>query len=77
MAFSAKRPDDVLHWYDKMSAGDKRAVASWGRSTLPYADRVAGAVTKSHPERALEIYRRGLDAHLPQAAVSAYESSAA
>ncbi len=36
---------------------------------------MAAAVAKSHPERALEIYRRHLDATLPRADVSAYESA--
>ena len=33
-------------------------------------------MSKSHPERALAIYRSGLEAHLPQASMSAYESAA-
>jgi uncharacterized Zn finger protein len=37
---------------------------------------VAAAVAKSHPQRALEIYRRKLDATLPRADVSAYEAAA-
>ena len=37
---------------------------------------MAAAVAKSHPERAVEIYRRELDATLPRADVSAYESAA-
>jgi hypothetical protein len=79
MAIDAKKPDDVLHWYDKMQAADKRSAGPWGRRALhggSTADRVAAAVAKSHPERALEIYRQGLDSHLPHANTSSYESAA-
>lgn len=34
-------------------------------------------MAKSHPERALEIYQRGLDQVLPHADFSAYESATA
>lgn len=74
-----KLPDDVLHWYDKMQAADKRSAGPWGRRALhggSTADHVAAAVAKSHPERALEIYRQGLDSHLPHANISSYESAA-
>ena len=76
MAIDAKKPDEVVRWYDEMWSGDKRSAGSrggWGSM----ADRVAAAVSKSHPERALEIYRQGLEAHLPHASKSSYESAAA
>jgi uncharacterized Zn finger protein len=77
MAITAKRPDDVLHWYDKMTAGQKDASLAWGRygANAGAANRVAEAVAKSHPERALEIYRRGLDGALPHANMASYESA--
>ena len=77
MAIAAKKPEEVLQWYDKMSAGQKRSGRGWGWAASSHADRVAAAVAKSHPERALEIYRKGLDASLPHANISAYESAAA
>jgi uncharacterized Zn finger protein len=77
MAITAKKPDEVLHWYDKMSKGQNRSGGGWGWNGGGTADRVAAAVAKSHPERALEIYRKGLEGALPQAHVSAYESAAA
>ena len=52
------------------------AVGRWGFAESGIGDRVAAAVAKSHPERAVEIYRQGLDATLPRANVSAYESAA-
>jgi hypothetical protein len=45
-------------------------------SYSPFSDEVAAAAASSHPERALDIYRRGLDAQLKQANISAYESCA-
>jgi uncharacterized Zn finger protein len=80
MAIDAKKPDDVLRWYDKMHTGKTRSTSSWGGRGWhggSTADRVAAAVAKSHPERALEIYRHGLESHLPQANMSSYESAAA
>ena len=76
MAIAAKRPDDVLRWYDKILGGRKKESRGWNRYSTGYADRVAAAVAKSHPDRALEIYRRELDGTLPQAHVSAYEAAA-
>ncbi len=80
IAIDAKKPDDVLHWYDKMHGGKKRSAVSRGRRVWPSgstADRVAAAVSKSHPEQALEIYRQGLESHLPHASMSSCESAAA
>jgi len=76
MAIAAKKPEDVLHWFDKMSAQEKRVSGGWGWAGPSRADHVAEAVAKSHPERALAIYRSGLEAQLPQASIPAYESAA-
>jgi uncharacterized Zn finger protein len=76
MAIATKKPDDVLHWYDKMSKEQNRVGGGWGWLRGETADRVAAAVAQSHPERALEIYQRGLEQVLPQANPSAYESAA-
>ena len=73
MAIDAKDPTEVLRWYDKMCSGDGRPVGVWGGST---ADRVAAAVSGAHPERALEIYRQGLESQLPHAQIKSYESAA-
>jgi len=77
MAIAAKKPEEVLHWFDKMSAQEKGVAGGWGWAGPSRADRVTEAVAKSHPERALAICRSGLDARLPQASMSAYESAAA
>jgi uncharacterized Zn finger protein len=77
MAIAAKRPEEALQWYDKIGAGKQasRSVGRWDEHSS-YADRVAAAVAATHPERALEIYQRALDAYLPRAEFSAYESCA-
>jgi uncharacterized Zn finger protein len=75
MAIADKRPDDVLHWYEKMKRPQQSAAGGWGGYGDSWADRVADAVTKSHPERALEIYRAGLDAQLPHADARCYEAA--
>ena len=77
MAIAAKQPDDVLRWYDKMPKAQRQLGIGWGWHNEGTAERVAEAVAKSHPERALEIYQRGLDQVLPHADFSAYESAAA
>jgi uncharacterized Zn finger protein len=75
MAIAAKQPDEVLRWYDKMPKS-RDSSGGWGWAESGTGDRVAAAVAKSHPERAMEIYRRRLDATLPRADVPAYESAA-
>ena len=68
MAIAAKQPERVLHWYDKMHAGKPNG-------GVYQADRVAEAVAATHPERTLEIYLAALNAQLPHAQVSSYESA--
>jgi uncharacterized Zn finger protein len=76
MAIADRRQDDVLRWYDAMSAGQKhRGSMSWYGSG-GFGDQVAAAVTESHPERSLAIYRQRVDDHLPHASASAYEAVA-
>jgi uncharacterized Zn finger protein len=76
MAIADKQPDDVLKWYDKMQEGKKQAATGWGWQHSSYSDQVAEAVTKSHPQRALEIYQKRLNAFLPQTGIPAYEAAA-
>jgi uncharacterized Zn finger protein len=76
MAIADHRHDDVLRWYDVMSAGQQhRGGMTWYGSGR-HVDRVAAAVTESHPERSLAIYRQRVDDHLPHASASAYEAVA-
>jgi uncharacterized Zn finger protein len=76
IAIAEKRTDDVLHWYDRMQAAEGAASRSFGRySGASYSDRVADAVGKSHPERALEIYQQSLNGELTHADLAAYEAA--
>jgi uncharacterized Zn finger protein len=75
MAIDDKRPDEVLRWYDRM-ASQRKGHGYYGGAGC-YTDRVAAAVADSHLERAIAIYRDGLNAQLPHAQPSAYESAAA
>jgi len=78
MAIADQRADDVLHWYDKMRADRESATVYWNRyADSSYAERVADAVAKSRPERALEIHQEMLGQQLKHAHISAYESAAA
>ena len=54
MAIAAKRPDEVLRWFDKMRSEHQRPGSY--NSPLGDTDRVAVAVSAVYPERALEIY---------------------
>ena len=71
MAIAAKRPDEVLRWFDKMRQGPQRP--GFYSSSSAYADRVADAVKAAYPERAIEIHLAALNAQLPNAQLSAYE----
>jgi uncharacterized Zn finger protein len=78
LAIADKRPEDVLRWYDKIGAEDRKAAGGWGASWQnSYADRVAAAVASTHPERALKIYRRELESSLAHTGIAAYETCAA
>lgn len=71
LAIHEKRPADVLRWYDAWVQADKgKFGVAYG-----YADRVADAVRKDFPERALGIYRRGADGHLQHTGDGAYRDS--
>jgi uncharacterized Zn finger protein len=73
MAIAAKRPDEVLRWFDKMRSGPQRT--GYYDSPLAYTERVAAAVSSTYPERTLEIYLAALNAQLPHAQQSAYEAA--
>jgi uncharacterized Zn finger protein len=77
IAIAEQRPADVLHWYDLMCGA--RQGPAYGSAWIGpdyRADSVAEAVAKSHPERAMAIYRKQVEQNLPQASVGAYETVA-
>src|SRR5262249_30055744 len=67
MAIAARQPDEVLRWHEQM-------LGTYVYRTT-YADSVAAAVVGTYPEKALAIYRDALEAQLPHANLSAYESA--
>ena len=74
LALKAKRPDEVLKWYDRMLAAPKQSGTYYaGRG---YADAVAKAVADTHPQRTFDIYTAALNAQLPNADPRAYEAAA-
>jgi uncharacterized Zn finger protein len=70
MAIAAKDSEAILRWFDKMGADGQSG------GSISYADKVAEAVAETHPERSLAIYTAKLNARLPEAHSSAYETSA-
>ena len=73
VAIAAKRPDDVLAWFDKMRAAP---TPQYHRGAAEaYADRVAEAVAATHPDRALDTYQAALTAQLPDASPTAYQAA--
>lgn len=75
MALAAKRPDETLHWFDKMQSAPRGSGFYPSAYGYHYGDRVAEAVSATHPERALAIYTAALNALLPRAELSAYQSA--
>ena len=68
LAIEEDRPDDVLRWHDRLAPG--------GRSGFWRSDdadlRVARAVSLSHPERAIDIYRAAAERLIERAKPDAY-----
>ena len=77
MALAAERPDEVLRWFDKMQSAPRGPGSYQGPYGYGYSDRVAEAVSAAYPERAIAIYTAALNAQLPHAQLSAYESATA
>ena len=76
MAIGDHRHDDALRWYDAISTEQQHRGSMGWYGSGSYGDRVAAAVTESHPERSLAIYRQRVDDYLPHASPSAYEAVA-
>jgi hypothetical protein len=82
MAIEDKRPADIIRWYEKLEGSPGRPRPGDGEWTggyggrADYSSRVAEALSASHPEYALKLYRRGLDRALGAASESAYQESA-
>jgi uncharacterized Zn finger protein len=70
LAIAEKRPDDVLHWYERLRKERKRP--EW-ETQDDYTSRVADAIAEAHPERALGLYRELIAALIK---ATHYESAA-
>ena len=75
MAIASKRPDEVLHRFEKMQAVPRGPGYYQGPYAFGYTDRVAGAVSAAYPERAIALYTAALNDQLPHAQPSSYESA--
>jgi uncharacterized Zn finger protein len=74
LAIAHDDPAGALRWHDAFLADATHAKPdlAW-ESPDAYADRVAEAVSRSHPHRALDIYRRRIEQHLKHASAREYE----
>lgn len=77
MALAANRPDEALQWFDKMQSASRDTGYYPSARGYGDGDRVAEAVSATHPDRAIAIYTDALNAQLPHADPSAYDSATA
>jgi uncharacterized Zn finger protein len=71
IAIAEKRPDEVLHWYEK----------SGQKSTFPFLhghreDQIAVALKDSHPDKAIDIWKQLAEREIGLTKVKAYRSAA-
>jgi uncharacterized Zn finger protein len=69
LAIEAKKPEEVLHWYDQRRGS---GVRGWSGS-LDIA--VAGAVQRSHPERTISIYQKQAEALIATVTPRGYQAA--
>jgi uncharacterized Zn finger protein len=74
LALVEKRPDDILHWYDRMLSERRSGGYGW-TGAGHYAGQVADAVAESHPERAMAIYRQIAEADIARTSPRGYEDA--
>ena len=73
LALKAKQPNEVLRWFDMLSA-IKVGPIRWHNATT--IDQVATAVVSTYPERSLQLWNRLIDAEVAQTSPSHYEIAA-
>ncbi|TKB73562.1 MAG: hypothetical protein E8D45_08880 [Nitrospira sp.] len=71
IAIAEKRPDEVLRWYDRRKPRSRGWDSGWFAE-----DRVAEALVKTYPERALAIWKRLAEAQIALTNPKAYEQAA-
>ncbi|HEY7328766.1 MAG TPA: hypothetical protein VH592_14080 [Gemmataceae bacterium] len=74
LALEEKRPDDVLHWYDKLI--DRRQLHAFGwYGGDSFHGEVADAVAATHPDRAIALYQQIIEGLVARTSPSAYEAA--
>lgn len=74
LALEEKRPDDVLHWYDRLTAGRRpREFAWYGGDSLQ--GKIADVVAATHPDRAIALYKQIIEGLIDRTSPSAYEAA--
>ncbi len=68
IAADERRPDQVLHWYDRRRTG----VSGWSGVN---ESLVAHAVADAYPERAIAIWKKLAEAQIAQTQPRAYEAA--
>ncbi len=71
VAIAEKRPDEVLRWYEESGQKSKSALFGGHRD-----DRIAVAVKDSHPDKAVDIWKRLAEEEIALTKVKAYRSAA-
>ncbi len=74
LALEEKRPDDVLRWYDQLTAGRRSRSPAW-YGIDSRSGQVADAVAATHPDRAIALYQQIIEEHIARTSPSAYESA--
>jgi uncharacterized Zn finger protein len=72
LALAENRPDDVLHWYDRLG---KTGMPPGEFGYRDYRESVADTVAATHPDRALALYREIIAGLLAHTKVWAYEQA--
>lgn len=77
LALQEKQPNEVLRWYDRLTAGKKARSTDWYGDDYdnPFAGRVADAVAATHPERAQKLYQKLIEDYIARTSPSAYEAA--
>jgi uncharacterized Zn finger protein len=74
LALEEKRPEDVLRWYDKMTAvRQQHCFGGYGGES--WSGQVADAVADTHPDRAIALYKQIIEGYIARTSPSAYETA--
>lgn len=71
IAIAEKRPDEVIRWYDLVTANKSRRYRTWLQE-----DSIAQAIAEAYPERAVGIWKRLAEDCIARTQPKAYEQAA-